>query len=301
MRRWVLLVIAAVVAVGLAGVLFRSATGRCWPLCDDDTTTAAPAASVPTTVPGSTVEALGVEVVATHPHDPTAFTQGLLVDDRGRLIEGTGLEGRSELRVVDLVTGVPSESVELPDDLFGEGVTQAGDRFIQLTWKDQVALVWNAATLEQEGTLDYEGEGWGLCTDAPGTADERLVRSDGSPTLTFHDPDTFEETGTLDVDLDGQPVEELNELECVDGDVWANIWQTDTIVRIDLATGAVTGVVDAAGLLTPEEQIGADVLNGIAKVPGSDTFYLTGKLWPTLFEVRFVPLAASPSTSGGAG
>lgn len=287
MRRWVLGVVAAIVAVGVAGLVFRSATGRCWPLCDDDPPATA---TVPTTAPGSEVEALTVEVVATHPHDPAAFTQGLLVDDTGRLVEGTGLEGRSMLRIVDLETGSPIESVDLAPDVFGEGVTQVDDRFVQLTWTEGTALVWDVATLEPAGSFTYDGEGWGLCTDDSAGA-ERLVRSDGSSTLTFHDPDTFAVTGALDVRLDGQPVEELNELECVDGVAWANVWQTDTIVRIDLGSGEVTGVVDAAGLLDPEEAAGADVLNGIAAVPGSDTFYLTGKLWPTLFEVRFVPAA----------
>jgi glutamine cyclotransferase len=169
--------------------------------------------------------------------------------------------------------------------VFGEGLAQVGDRLIQLTWQQQQALVWSADTLEPEGSFDYQGEGWGLCFDG-----RRLVMTDGSSSLTFRDAVTFEVIGEVSVMLDGQPIDRLNELECVDGSVWANVWETDSIVRIDPASGEVTGVLDASGLITPHPALfdpGA-VLNGIAYDPATDTWLLTGKLWPSMFEVRLV-------------
>lgn len=220
------------------------------------------------------------QVLAELPHDPTAFTQGLERGPDGALYEGTGLAGRSQLRELDPVTGAVRRSVPLPGALFGEGITVVGDRIWQLTWQDGVALEWDRGgfTLLREVPLD--GEGWGLCH-----AEGRLVRSDGTDRLHFHDPATFAETGVLSVTLDGEPVTELNELECADGQVWANVWQTDRIVRIDPATGAVTAVVDASGLLDAGRRAGADVLNGIAAV-GPGEFLLTGKNWPAMFRVR---------------
>jgi glutaminyl-peptide cyclotransferase len=244
---------------------------------------AAPAASGPTTAP-PTVPTLRPEVLAELPHDPSAFTQGFEIDD-GVLYEGTGLEGRSQLRELNPDTGAVLRSVPLPDELFGEGITVVGDRIWQLTWQDGVVLEWDRATLTLRREVPIQGEGWGLCDD-----DGRLVRSDGSDRLRFHDPVTFAEQGAVAVTLDGTPVDRLNELECVDGQVWANVWQTDRIVRIDPATGRVTAVVDAAGLLDPAQRADTDVLNGIAAVPGDDgTFLITGKLWPVTFRVRFVP------------
>ena len=174
-------------------------------------------------------------------------------------------------------------AVPLPGSLFGEGITVLDDRIWQLTWRDGVALEWDRAGFAVLRQVPLDGEGWGLCHDAG-----RLVRSDGTDRLRFHDPNSFAETGQVAVTLDGAPVTELNELECVDGQVWANVWQTDRIVRIDPGDGAVTAVVDAAGLLDPAQRAGADVLNGIASV-GPDEFLLTGKLWPATFRVRFVP------------
>jgi glutaminyl-peptide cyclotransferase len=243
---------------------------------------AAPAASGPTTAP-QTVPTLRPEVLAELPHDPSAFTQGFEIDD-GVLYEGTGLEGRSQLRELNPETGAVLRSVPLPGELFGEGITVVGDRIWQLTWQDGVVLEWDRATLTLRRQVPIEGEGWGLCD-----ADGRLVRSDGTDRLRFHDPVTFAEQGSVAVTLDGAPVDRLNELECVDGQVWANVWQTDRIVRIDPATGRVTAVVDAAGLLDPAQRADTDVLNGIAAVPGDDgTFLITGKLWPVTFRVRFV-------------
>ena len=228
-------------------------------------------------------ERLTVEVLATYPHDPTAFTQGLELHD-GLLYEGTGLEGRSELRTVRFETGEVTARVSLPDDVFGEGVTIVGDRVWQLTWQSGIAFHRDLASLAELRRVTYDGEGWGICYD--GT---QLVMSDGSAELTFRDPESFEPTGSVAVTLDGEPLPMLNELECVAGRVWANVWQTDQIVRIDPATGVVEALVDASGLLSDEDRIGADVLNGIAAVDAGDTFLITGKWWPKLFEVRFVP------------
>jgi glutamine cyclotransferase len=260
---------------------------------------AAPAAPTPTAAAtASAVPRLRPEVLAELPHDPAAFTQGFEIDG-GVLYEGTGLEGRSQLRELDPDTGAVRRSVPLPGQLFGEGITVVGDRIWQLTWRDGVALEWDRATLTLRREVPLDGEGWGLCDDGgeppdghggepPDGHGARLVRSDGTDRLRFHDPVTFAEQGSVAVTLDGAPVTQLNELECVGGQVWANVWQTDRIVRIDPATGQVTAVVDAAGLLDPARRAAADVLNGIAAVPGGEgEFLVTGKLWPVTFRVRF--------------
>lgn len=218
-------------------------------------------------------------VLAEIPHDPAAFTQGLELDG-GTLYEGTGLAGRSQLRELDPATGALRRAVPLPGGYFGEGITVVGDRIWQLTWRDGVALEWDRASLRLLREVPMDGEGWGLC-DLGG----RLVRSDGTATLRFHDPATFAGTGSVEVTLDGEPVTALNELECVGGQVWANVWQTDRIVRIDPGTGEVTAVVDASGLLTAAQSAGVDVLNGIAHT-GGDEYLLTGKRWPAMFRVR---------------
>ena len=228
-------------------------------------------------------ERLHPQVLAEVPHDPAAFTQGLELGPEGTLYEGTGLEGRSQLRELDPATGAVRRAVPLPGRLFGEGITVVGDRIWQLTWQDGVALEWDRASFTLLREVPVDGEGWGLCRDG-----SRLVRSDGSDRLHFHDPVTFAETGSVPVTLDGEPVTELNELECADGQVWANVWQTDRIVRIDPATGHVTAVVDATGLLDSGRRARADVLNGIAALGGGE-YLVTGKLWPSAFRVRFTP------------
>ncbi|WP_407690756.1 glutaminyl-peptide cyclotransferase [Saccharothrix syringae] len=222
----------------------------------------------------------GFEVLGTAPHDPDAFTQGLELAD-GVLYEGTGLEGRSSIRRVDPATGEVRRRVDLPGGLFGEGITVVDDRIWQLTWRDGVAIERDRDTLEEVRRVTYEGEGWGLCRDG-----DRLVMSDGTDELTFRDPRTFAETGTVRVTRDGEPVRRLNELECVGGQVWANVWQTDEVVRVDPADGRVTATVDLSGL-RPAGVPASDVLNGIAAVPGTDEFLVTGKNWPTVFRIRF--------------
>lgn len=224
------------------------------------------------------------EVLATYPHDPTAFTQGLLLTN-DHFYESTGLYGESSLREVVPETGEVLREVGLSPDLFAEGLTLVADRLIQITWQEGEALVYNADTFEQTDTLSYDGEGWGLCFDG-----EALLMSDGSASLTRRDPETFEVLDKTVVTLRGEPVEMLNELECVDGSVYANIWQSDTIVKI-AEDGRVTQEIDASGLLTEAErtQLGPNaVLNGIAYDTETETFFLTGKLWPKMLEVRFV-------------
>jgi glutamine cyclotransferase len=217
------------------------------------------------------------------PHDPGAWIEGLLIDSQGRLFESTGIVGETTLRELDRSTGEVLRSTTPPNDVYGEGLAMAGDRLLQLTWRDGVALAWDPDTFELLGSVPYSGEGWGLCSD--GT---RLVMSDGSATITFRDPETFEPTGSVEVTAAGEPVRKLNELECVDGQVWSNVWETPYIVRIDPATGVVTGVLDMTGLAVPDPSASdpGAVLNGIAYDPERGTFLLTGKLWPTMYEVR---------------
>lgn len=235
-------------------------------------------------------EQLVVQVLGTRPHDTAAFTEGFEIAD-GQLYESTGLEGQSTIRRSDPANNATLARVELPPELFGEGLTVAGNTLWQLTWRNGLAIRRDPQTLAERGRVPVDGEGWGLCHQQ---GSNRVVMSDGTNTLTFRDPATFAVTGTVAVRLDGNPVPMLNELECVNGVVWANVWQTDRIVRVDPTNGQVTGVVDAAGLLDRSRYPDADVLNGIAAVPGSDHLLLTGKLWPTTFEVRFVPRGDAP-------
>lgn len=221
-------------------------------------------------------------VVAHYPHDSTAFTQGLEFVD-GQLIESTGLFGDSDLRLVEPATGEVLTLRAMPDELFAEGLTRVDDRLIQLTWKAERAFIWQANTFEPLGEYAYEGDGWGLCFDG-----DQLVMSDGSAYLRFRDPGTFLASREVLVTRDGAPVDRLNELECVGGVVWANVWQTDTIVRIDPVSGEVTATVDLSELLQPRPP-GANVLNGIAFDGATATFWVTGKYWPTMFQVQFVP------------
>ncbi|MEQ3550368.1 glutaminyl-peptide cyclotransferase [Pseudonocardia nematodicida] len=244
---------------------------------------AAAAPSSPADEPGDVPE-IRPEVLAELPHDPAAFTQGFELRD-GTLYEGTGRVGESEIRATDPETGQVRGATPLPPSYFGEGITVVGDRIWQLTWTDGVALEWDRASLRLLREVPIDGEGWGLCADTGPDGGPRVVRSDGTDRLRFHDPADLRETGSVPVTLDGRPLPELNELECVGDRVWANVWRTDRIVRIDPATGVVDAVVDASGLLDPDRRRGTDVLNGIAHVSG-DEFLLTGKLWPSTFRVR---------------
>ncbi|MEZ0339416.1 glutaminyl-peptide cyclotransferase [Mycobacterium sp. pV006] len=236
-------------------------------------------AGVPFAYAGPAAPVIQPQVLGELRHDPSAFTQGFEIVD-GVLYEGTGLAGASQLRELDPAGGDLRRAVDVPGAYFAEGITVVGDRIWQLTYRDGVAVEWDRGGLTPLREVPIAGEGWGLCFD--GT---RLVRSDGSARLRFHDAANFAETGGLDITRDGRPVTGLNELECVDGHVWANVWPTDTIVRIDVASGTVDLVVDAAGLRERGIPADAQVLNGIAHVEG-DEFLLTGKNWPTTFRVR---------------
>lgn len=227
-------------------------------------------------------DSLLYEVVRTLPHDSSAYTQGLLLHG-GVLYESTGRYGESRVRTVDPASGEVLRDAPLDSLYFGEGLARVGDRLIQLTWKEGTARVLDLETLDSVGSFSYGGEGWGLCYD--GT---QLWMSDGTSTLTRRDPDSFALLGTLDVTSGGVAVFRLNELECVDGTIWANVYQRDEIVRVDPGTGRVTGILNAQPLTTDAGRLGDPeaVLNGIAWNPEAGTFYLTGKLWSRLYEVR---------------
>jgi glutaminyl-peptide cyclotransferase len=243
-------------------------------------------ATTPTPTPAATTEPvprLAWEVVSRRPHDDAAFTQGLLLDGDGRLFESTGRWGESTVREVDPNSGEVLRSRSQPDEQFAEGLALVGNELIQLTWQSGLARRFDEDTFELLRRHRYEGEGWGLCYDG-----ERLVMSDGSDELSFRDATTFELTGSVAATLAGEPISRLNELECVDDVVWANVWQTDLIVRIDPVDGRVTGVLDLAGIISPDpaEADRDAVLNGIAYDGESGTFLVTGKLWPELIEIR---------------
>ena len=258
----VVLALAALAAVGWA---FRSAESG------------APAGAQSPPV----LRSLAVKVQRAFPHDTSAYTQGLLWWN-GKLYESTGQYGTSDLRRLDPATGAVEQRVDIAAAYFGEGLARVDDQLIMLTWKAQRAFVFGLEHFDRRQTFRYRGDGWGLCNDG-----RRLVMSNGSNRLTFRDLRTFEPVGDVAVTLRGLPLMQLNELECVGDSVYANVYQTDYLVRIDPSSGRVTHQIDASGLLTPAEARRADVLNGIAFDPGTERFYVTGKLWPTMFEVTF--------------
>jgi len=226
-------------------------------------------------------------VVQAYPHDPGAFTQGLVYHE-GLLYEGTGLRGRSSLRRVDLETGEVTQLHPLEDDFFGEGIAILGDRLYQLTWQSGTGFVYDWQTFEPLGSWAYDTEGWGLTHD--GTL---LIMSDGTPTLFYLDPETLAVVRRLEVRSAHGPVARLNELEYVKGQVYANVWQTDLIARIDPRSGMVVGWIDLSGLLTAADRVQqVDVLNGIAYDAENDRLFVTGKLWPKLFEIEVVETSA---------
>jgi glutamine cyclotransferase len=222
-------------------------------------------------------------VINTYPHDRNAFTEGLVFDD-GVLYEGTGLYGNSSLRKVELETGDVLQIRELSAEFFGEGITICGNEIIQLTWQSHIGFVYDKNSFELLQEFNYSTEGWGITYD--GT---HLIMSDGTSTLHFLDPETFEEIGQLEVFDDDGLVTKLNELEYVQGEIYANVWQTDRIAIIAPETGRVIGWVELGGLLTAEDcSEPVDVLNGIAYDAGTDRLFVTGKLWPKLFEIQLI-------------
>lgn len=233
------------------------------------------------TVPPSGVAVIQPTIIERYPHDGAAFTQGLEFAD-GVLIESLGIVGESARRRVEPTTGEVIGSARLGADQFGAGITVTGNQIIQLTLQEGVAVVADLTTLLELARFSYEGEGWGLCQLDNGT----LAMSNGSGFLTFRDPSTFEPVGELEVTLDGQPVTNLNELECVGSSIYANVWLETNILDIDVATGEVTRVIDASALV-PGDLTPDDVLNGIAYRAETNTFFLTGKRWTVLYEVSF--------------
>ena len=228
----------------------------------------------------------GYQVLATYPHDIGAFTEGLFYEG-GFLYESTGLLGRSSVRKVQLRTGKVLSRIELPADVFGEGITSWHDRLIGLTWQNQIGFVLDLRTFSLQNRFTYPGEGWGLTHN-----DREIIMSDGTAELRFLDPTTEKEIRRVRVTANGEAVTQLNELEWVEGQVYANVWQTDRIARIDPTTGNVVGWIDLTGLLAAKDRIAnyTDVLNGIAYDPASKRLFVTGKLWPKLFEIRLVPV-----------
>lgn len=253
-----------------------------------------PIAAAPTATPGavavqapaisveqSNVKTLDWSIVKAFPHDPAAFTEGLLWHD-GALYESTGLEGQSKLRRVDLQSGQVEKNVNLPKEYFGEGLALANNRLYQLTWQTKIGFAYDAVTFKPLARFSYQNEGWGLTFD--GTD---LIQSDGSDVLTFRDAKNFAAKKTLKVTRDGAPLRNLNELEWINGTIWANVWQTDDIVIIDPNNGKVVGELNLTGLLGAADRTGQeDVLNGIAYDAASKRVFVTGKNWSKLFWIR---------------
>lgn len=222
-------------------------------------------------------------VVNTFAHDPKAFTQGLVFED-GFLYEGTGLNGRSELRKVELETGNVLKTYKLPDEFFGEGITVFGNHIIQLTYQSHVGFVYNKETFEMLEEFEYQTEGWGLTHD-----DDYLIMSDGTPMLYFLDPETFKQNRKIMVLDRDSPVWGLNELEYIDGQIYANVWPTERIVKIEPETGRVIGWIDVEGILAPEDHSEpVDVFNGIAYDAANRRLFVTGKFYPKLYEIKLI-------------
>jgi glutamine cyclotransferase len=226
-------------------------------------------------------------IVHTYPHDPRAYTQGLIYID-GHLYESTGLNGRSSLRMEDLATGRALQSAAVPQQYFAEGLAAWGSTLVQLTWQSHVAFVYDRFSFRLLRTLRYDCDGWGLTADS-----KNLILSDGTAEIRFFDPATFSEVRHIYVSDHGKPIDQLNELEYIHGQIYANVWHTDRIVRISPETGRVLGWINLAGLLRPGEVTDQEaVLNGIAYDAAHDRLFVTGKLWPRIFEIKVVPAPA---------
>ncbi|GAB4372648.1 MAG: glutaminyl-peptide cyclotransferase [Calditrichia bacterium] len=240
---------------------------------------------MPLTPSSDSIPNFTYKIVKTYPHDPSAYTQGL-VYDQGYLYEGTGLEGNSSLRKVDLATGQIVQYLSLPPHVFGEGITIYEDFIIQLTWKTYVGYVYRKDNFQLINEFYYSTEGWGITHDG-----KRLIMSDGTAILHFLDPHSLVETGYIQVTAQGKPVHGLNELEFIQGEIFANVWPTHQIVRISPESGQVTGWIDLNGILGGRDQYGqVDVLNGIAYDAENHRIFVTGKLWPHIFEIELIPV-----------
>ncbi|MDB6021314.1 MAG: hypothetical protein JWQ04_1171 [Pedosphaera sp.] len=240
--------------------------------------------NVATTAAGAATPFYSYDIIHAWPHDRGAFTQGLVFLD-GFLFESTGLNGESTLRKTELQTGKVLKQISIPEQYFGEGIAVLNGKIFHLTWQSSKGFVYDLQTFNQEREFSYTGEGWGLATDG-----QSLIMSDGTDQLRFLDPKTLQVQHTIAVSDHGQPVARLNELEYIKGEIFANVWGTDWIVRINPITGQVVGAINFAGLLAPEDHdANTDVLNGIAYDAAGDRLFVTGKHWPKLFEVRLKP------------
>ena len=228
------------------------------------------------------VKKIEAEVVKVYPHDAKAFTQGLLWHN-GKLYEGTGREGISSVRILDLESkdGTPAKLIPIDDDLFGEGIAIWEDRLIQLTWKDRLVIIYDKDSLKEIERRRLDLEGWGLTND-----DESLILSDGSSTIRFLDPDDFSVKRMIDVTMNGRRLREINELEYANGFIYANVWHEDYVVKISPKTGEVVGKIELGSLIPASQRTRDEVLNGIAYDPENDCWFVTGKLWPKMFEIK---------------
>jgi glutaminyl-peptide cyclotransferase len=242
-----------------------------------------PTSKPESTTPAPTVPNASYEIIATYPHDAKAFTEGLQFY-KGELYESTGLNGHSTLRRVELKTGKVLQSIDIDSKYFGEGFVIFGDKIYQLTYTSQTGFVYDLKSFKQLSTWGYQGEGWSMTTDG-----SDLIMSNGTDKIQFLDPNSLSVVKSVSVQEAGMPLTYVNELEYIKGEIWANIWQTSRIVRFDPATGEVKGWIDLAGLLTPSETQGTDVLNGIAYDAEHDRIFVTGKNWPKLFEIKVKP------------
>ncbi len=270
---------AAAAAVLLATIGFFATAGA-FGACGKEVP-AADRASLSDSTTSARTPTYAFEVVATYPHDPLAFTQGLQWHD-SRLFESTGEVGTSGIREVELATGRVIRKRDLAEPHFGEGIVILGSKLYEITWTTGKAFVYDWKTFTPSGEFTYEGEGWGLTTD--GTS---LIMSDGTPTIRWRDPNTFAEQKRITVTDHGTDVKGLNELEWIKGELWSNVWQSDRVARIDPNTGNVVGWIDLSGILSAMDRSGKeDVLNGIAYDAGKDRYFVTGKLWSKLFEIK---------------
>lgn len=239
--------------------------------------------------PQAEIPVYSYEVVNIYPHDRGAFTEGLLFRD-GYLYESTGMNGASSIRKIELKTGRVLQQRDLPSAVFGEGIVDWKNELVAVTWRTQEGYVFDLATFDFKKKFNYPGEGWGMTRN-----DKNLLLSDGSATIRVLDPQTLQQTGAINVTVQGRPVDQLNELEWVKGQIYANVWQTNRIARIDPASGKVAAWIDLSGLLSRSDRdtAGVDVLNGIAYDAKTDRLFVTGKYWPNVFEIKLVAPAAA--------